>query len=178
MHPQLSETPVERETKEVQIEVVRDVGGRPLFFTPRRFIRICRHIEEGSTISQACRLELVTYNGFRKHVKRNPSYQRRLKEAEKIHDEVLRDYALEMVKKAMPRNWVAAITFLERKWPNEFALRTVNRNTNSADQAIGDKIDESQLRRYAALMEDFRRENEAKAPAVTPGLPNPDSAGA
>jgi hypothetical protein len=94
-----------------------------------------------------------------------------LAEAEKICDEVWRDHALEMVKGAMPKNWVAAMTYLERKYPNEFALRTVNRNLNSTDQPIGDKIDEEQLRRYAALMEDFRRENESKAQAQTPALP-------
>jgi hypothetical protein len=86
-----------------------------------------------------------------------------LAEAERVRDEVWRDHALEMVKSAMPKNWVAAMTYLERKYPNEFALRTVNRNLNSTDQPIGDKVDEEQLRRYAALMEDFRKENQAKA---------------
>jgi hypothetical protein len=57
-----------------------------------------------------------------------------LAEAEKIRDEVWRDHALEMVKSAMPKNWVAAMTYLERKYPNEFALRTVNRNINATDQ--------------------------------------------
>jgi hypothetical protein len=47
----------------------------------------------------------------------------------------------------------------------------VNRNLNSTDQPIGDKVNEDQLRRYAALMDDFRRENEAK----TPSLPAPES---
>jgi len=81
-----------------------------------------------------------------------------------------------MVKSAMPKNWVAAMTYLERKYPNEFALRTVNRNLNSADQPIGDKVDEEQLRRYAALMEDFRKENQAKAHDQTDTLPNSQSA--
>ncbi len=81
-----------------------------------------------------------------------------------------------MVKSAMPRHWVAAMTYLERKYPNEFALRTVNRNLNSTDSPIGDKVDEEQLRRYAALMDDFRRENELKAPAQTPALPSSQSA--
>jgi hypothetical protein len=81
-----------------------------------------------------------------------------------------------MVKSAMPRNWVAAMTYLERKYPNEFALRTVNRNLNSSAQPIGDKIDEEQLRRYAALMEDFRKENQAKSHEQKPPFPSPQSA--
>jgi hypothetical protein len=44
----------------------------------------------------------------------------------------------------MPKNWVAAMTYLERKYPNEFALRTVNRNLNSTDKPIGDQIDKDQ----------------------------------
>jgi hypothetical protein len=80
------------EPRDVQLEVVRDVGGRPLFLTPKRFIRICRWIEQGESASEACRLELVTYQGFRQHVKRNPKYQRRLKEAEETREEFLREY--------------------------------------------------------------------------------------
>jgi hypothetical protein len=102
-----------------------------------------------------------------------PDWRSEVAEAEKIRDEVWRDHALEMVKSAMPKNWVAAMTYLERKYPNEFALRTVNRNLNSTDQPIGDKVDEEQLRRYAGLIDQFRRENESKAPAQTPALPSP-----
>jgi hypothetical protein len=62
--------------------------------------------------------------------------------------------------------------YLERKYPAEFSLRTVNRNLNSTETPIGDRIDESQLRRYSELMEQFRRENEAK---LKP-LPAPEQA--
>jgi hypothetical protein len=41
---------------------------------------------------------------------------------------------------------------------------------NPTDQPIGDKIDEDQLRRYAELVEDFRKENQAKAHEQTPAL--------
>jgi hypothetical protein len=46
-----------QEAREAQLEVVRDVGrGRPLFLNARRFIRICRWIEQGESFSEACRL--------------------------------------------------------------------------------------------------------------------------
>jgi hypothetical protein len=57
-----------------------------------------------------------------------------------------------------------------------FALRTVNRNLNSTDQPLGDRVDEDQLRRYAALMDDFKRENESKAAVQTAALPISESA--
>jgi hypothetical protein len=152
--------------------VVRDVGGRPLFLNARRFIRICRWIEQGESASEACRLELVTYQGFRQHVKRNPKYQRRLKEAEETREEFLREYKIANIRKHAPQNMLASLWWLKRRYPNQFALRNVYRSEGSTDQPIGDKIDEEQLRRYAALMEDFRRENEAKEPAQTPALPS------
>jgi hypothetical protein len=63
--------------------------------------------------------------------------------------------------------------WLERRYPNQFALRNVHRST---DSPVGDKVDEDQLRRYAALMDDFRRENQAKTREQTPVLPSSESA--
>ena len=74
--------------------------------------------------------------------------------------------------RAGEKSWMAHAWYLERVLPHLYALRTVNRNLNSTDQPIGDKVNEDQLRRYAALMDDFRGENEAK----TPSLPAPESA--
>src|SRR5467141_2550577 len=131
------------EPREAQLEVVRDVGGRPLFLTPKRFIRICRWIEQGESASEACRLELVTYQGFRQHVKRNPKYQRRLKEAEETREEFLREYHIANIRKHAPRNLLASLWWLERTAPSRFALRPVYRPEAQAEAAIGDKIDET-----------------------------------
>src|SRR5258708_10355780 len=120
------------EPREAQLEVVRDVDrGRPLFLTPRRFIRICRWIEQGESASEACRLELVTYQGFRQHVKRNPKYQRRLKEAEETREDFLREYHIANIRKHAPRNVLASLWWLERTLPGRFALKTVHRDLNS-----------------------------------------------
>jgi hypothetical protein len=87
----LTDVPAEekkvQQVRDVQLEVVRNVGGRPLFLNARRFIRICRHIEQGESFSEACRLELVDYTGFRRHVKRNPKCQRRLKQAKETRED-------------------------------------------------------------------------------------------
>jgi hypothetical protein len=49
------------EAKAVQLKVVREdeakdvrIGGRPLFLSGRRFIKICRWIEQGESIGEAC----------------------------------------------------------------------------------------------------------------------------
>jgi hypothetical protein len=170
--------PGQPEVRELEIVRLDDKKktGRPLKLTEARFRRMIVLIREGNTNSAACRIEGITYTTWREHIQQKPAWRADLAEAERIRDEVWRDHALEMVKTAMPKNWVAAMTYLERKYPNEFALRTVNRNLNSTDQPIGDKIDEEQLRRYAVLMEDFRRENESKAREQTPTLPNSENA--
>ena len=66
-----AETQPERAEKGVPavFEVVRPHDrGRPLFLNARRFIRICRLIEKGANAAAACKAELVTYAGFRRHV--------------------------------------------------------------------------------------------------------------
>jgi hypothetical protein len=160
------------EARDVHIEVVREGIGRPLFLTPKRFLRILKHIAEGESASEACRLELVTYQSFRRHVQRNPAYQERLKRAEAAREEFLLEYHIANVRKHAPKNVLASLWWLERRFPNRFALRNVVRTEAQAEAAIGDKIDESQLRRYAELMAEFKRENEAK----TQSLPAPETA--
>src|SRR6266446_10269208 len=81
-------------------------------------------------------------------------------EAQKIREEVWRDHALEMVKSAMPKNWQAAMTYLERRFPNEFALRTVIRSTDSNGKAVYSELTKEQL---LALLE-ASRTVEAEAP--------------
>jgi hypothetical protein len=136
--------------------------GRPLFLTARRFIVICKQIEQGASTTEACRKALVSYAGFRNHVTRNPKYQKRLKKAEACRDQVWRSDALEAVRGAFTKNWQAAMTFLERRYPAEFALRNVNRADSSAEQPVGAEIPVERLTQYGALMLEFAKEQEAK----------------
>jgi hypothetical protein len=172
MKPEPCEALSTDETKELHLEVVRHLSGRPLFLTARRFIKICRWIEQGESISDACRMELVTYQGFRKHVKRNPKYQRRLREAEETREEFLREFHIANIRKHAPKNVLASLWWLERRYPNQFALRNVVRTEGAAEQPIGDKIDEEQLRRYAALMQDFAREESSATLTKSAVLPS------
>jgi len=88
-------------------------------------------------------------------------------------EDFLREYHIANVRKHAPRNVIASLWWLERRYPNQFALKPVHRSEGPSEQPIGDKIDETQLRRYAELMAEFKRENEAK----TPSLPAPETAG-
>jgi hypothetical protein len=88
----------------------------------------------------------------------------------------LREYHIANVRKHAPKNLLASLWWLERRWPQNFALRHFVRNEAQSEAAIGDRISEDQLRRYSELMEDFRKENQAKPPAQTPTLQSPESA--
>jgi hypothetical protein len=147
-----------------EAEVIETKRGRPKKLNERRIEEICKLIESGETNISACRRMLVSYTRFRAVVNGDVQYQDRVREASKIRDEVWRDHAIEMVRNAMPRNWVAAMTFLERRWPSEFSLKQVVRTESDPNaRLVGDKVSEADLKRYAEQMAEFQRENEAKS---------------
>jgi hypothetical protein len=142
--------------------------GRPLRLTDARFRRMLGLIREGNTNTAACRIEGIKYVTWRSHIQQKPEWRSELAEAEKVRDEVWRDHAIEMVRSAMPRNWVAAITFLERRHPDLWALKTVHRNLNS-EAPIGDQVPEARLLEYSKQMAEFARANEPKGAAQSEG---------
>ena len=144
--------------------------------TLRVFVSICHLVEQGWAITKACESQSVTYSLFRLRCSENPRLEQRIKEAEAVRFQRRHEEAVESVMRAGEKSWMAHAWFLERSAPHLWALKNVNRSEGSTDQPIGDKIDEEQLRRYAALMEQFRKENQAKAHEQTPALPSPQSA--
>ena len=158
-------TPIEAELVRDNIdapefEIVRTVKtGRPLFLTPKRFVRICKLIEQGESASEACRQQLVTYARFRFHVQRNEKYQRRLKQAEEVREKYLYEFHMANVKKHAPRNVISSLWWLERRFPERFALRSVHRVEGQEQRMIGDRISEDDLRKYAEQYALFQKEN-------------------
>jgi hypothetical protein len=151
----------------IELEVVRPnephQGGRPLYLTPRRFIRICHMIERGGSAASACRRELVTYRNFRRHVTLNPKYQRRLREAEEIRDHFLLEFHIANIARHAQENLSASLWWLEHRHPNQFALRTVVRTNPSEDKELEAEIPSEVLQRHRALMLELAREDEARA---------------
>jgi hypothetical protein len=159
-------TPIEAElvldnSETPEFEIVRTVKtGRPLFLTPKRFVRICQLIEQGESASEACRQQLVTYARFRFHVQRNEKYQRRLRQAEEVREKFLFEFHMANVKKHAPKNVISSLWWLERRYPERFALRSVHRVEGQEQRMIGDKISEEDLKRYAEQMAEFQKRNE------------------
>jgi hypothetical protein len=171
--PSQSDDSAQPERPIIELEVVRcepHSGGRPLFLDARRFIRICHHIERGESASEACRRELVTYRNFRLHVSRKQKYQTRLRQAEEMREHFLREFHIANITKHAAKNVAASMFWLERRYPNEFALKTVSRGSAQTEQqALCDKISIEQLVANARLAAEI-------AANPPPGLRAPDQA--
>ena len=98
------------ELEVVRSDEARGTIGRPLFLHARRFIRICRLIEQGESASEACRRECVTYRNFRLHVNRSAKYQRRLKQAEEVREHFLREFHIANITN-MPQKTLQPLCF-------------------------------------------------------------------
>jgi hypothetical protein len=106
----------------------------------------------GESASEACRQQLTTYRNFRMHVARNPKYQRRLRQAEEVREHFLREYHIANITKHAVKNVAASVFWLERRYPNEFALKAVNRDSGDMEkQALCGKISLEQLVANAEL---------------------------
>jgi hypothetical protein len=170
------------EVKRLDFEVVRppykphrNPRGQARRLTLRVFIRISHLVEQGWAITKACESESITYSLFRLRCSENPRLEQRIKEAEAIRFQRRHEEAVESVMRAGEKSWMAHAWYLERVLPNLYALKNVNRSEAATDQPIGDRIDESQLRRYSELMAEFKRENEAKTPPQPAALPEPEA---
>jgi hypothetical protein len=134
--------------REAQFEIVKEQkrgrGGRPRRLTEARFNRILAHIRKGLTIVSAVSIESITYDCWRKRLRQSPEWQKLVDEAEETREEIWRCEALECVRAAFGKNWQSAMCFLERRWPDRYSSRAVNRSV-AANDAVLDKISPDQL---------------------------------
>jgi len=177
------QTETAAKTKSVEFEVLRspqqprrNPRGQARRLTLRVFVSICHLVEQGWAITKACESQSVTYSLFRLRCSENPRLEKRIKEAEAVRFQRRHEEAVESVMRAGEKSWMAHAWFLERSAPHLWALKNVTRSESSTDSPIGDKIDEAQLMRYAALIKEFQAGNEAKAREQTPALPSSQNA--
>jgi hypothetical protein len=157
-----TQTPTICEVKTVEVEVVNRRFGRVRTLTPRVFIRICRHIESGASVTDACRLESITYRAFRLRVVKNEAWQRRLKQSEQIRANVRFERACASIMAAGEVSWPAHAWWLERSYPHLFALRQVNRADPEARQAEPELPAEILAHHKALMLETLSEELESE----------------
>lgn len=154
----------------VELEVVRPDnwqqtrGKRPVTLDPKRFIRICRHVQTGCSTVEACLTEGVTYRRFRQLCASRPTYQKRYEKAERIRFDVRRERMEALVIQHAEQSWQAAIAWLERNLPQKWALKIVPRIDPSEEKAEPE-IPAEVLARHRALMLEMAREDEAREAA-------------
>jgi hypothetical protein len=102
--------------------------GRPPTLTPRAFIRIIRLIRAGWSVPDACRSESVTYRRFRQLCQTRPTYQRHFEKADAVRFSLRRENMERIVTEVAEKQWIAAMTWLERRVPEQWSLKTVVRN--------------------------------------------------
>jgi hypothetical protein len=166
-------TPDFKIVREESISVVSD-RGRPLALTNKVFVQICRAIESGMSITDACRVYCVSYRSFRTHVSRKANYQKRLKQAEEVRFNRRHEEALQSIIRAGEKNWLAHAWYLERVLPNRYALKNnVSRETPADQKVIGDKLTEAELLEIQERMNDFANKHQGQVSFPSGVQPEP-----
>lgn len=156
------------EAKGLELELVHDSlpqlkrMGRPAWVDGRRFLKICAWIEQGESISEACRREAVQYRSFRRRVTQVPSFQRRLREAEQVREGFLKEFHIRNVLEHAHRNVLASLWWLERRYPGQFALRNVVRADPNESKELEEEIPAEVLSRHRQLLLELARQDEAR----------------
>ena len=115
----------------------RKKTGRPLRLTPRVFIRICRLVERGFAVTQACEAESISYSVFRFRCSENPRLEKSIQKAVQVRFDRRHEEALASIIKAGERSWLAHAWILERTMPHLYALKTVVRNEGGNTERAG-----------------------------------------
>jgi hypothetical protein len=119
-------------------------NGRPKKMTARLFIKICRQIEMGGVETAVCEAEGVQYATMWLHCSRKPNWKQRLEKAREIRKDAWHEMHVQNVMMQAPKNVAASLWFLERAFPEKYALRTVQRSITS-HELVMDRVSPEQL---------------------------------
>ena len=119
-------------------------GGAPTKLNQKAQERICEAVRAGNYLAVSARCAGIHYDTLREWVQRGErektgayhEFSEALKKAESDSEE----YAVKMVVSAMPKNWAAAMTYLERRYPDKWRRRDVHEHTGAEGKAIVTKV--------------------------------------
>jgi hypothetical protein len=135
----------------------KHAGGRPTKLTARVFVRICKFIEAGGTETAACQAEGIQCATLSLHVLRKPLWKKRLLRAREVRRSVWHELHIQNILAKAPKNVIASLWWLERNFPEQYALRTVQRNITSHELVL-DKISPEQLAEDMRLAKEIEKE--------------------
>jgi hypothetical protein len=147
-------------------------NGRPVKMSPRIFIKVCQLIEAGGIETNICEAFGVQYGTMWLHCSRKPAWKRRLEKAREIRKAVWHEMHCQNIMKQAPKNVVASLWWLERNFPEQYALRTVNRQINSHELVL-DRVTPEQLIADVRLAQQVANER-VQLPSLAPGADGQD----
>lgn len=122
-------------------------GGRqPKYQDPEVMYTLLKHIEEGLPVQDACRLAGISPTIFYEWRAAIPA----IAEAIKAAESKLKATMLAHVRRAAPANWAAAMTLLERRFPEDFGRRDRVRHEHAGQ--VGLTLAPAQMDPEAALL--------------------------
>lgn len=96
-------------------------------YSKARITEICQYIEQGSNYEDAAALAGIGESTFYDWKKEKPEFVEALKKAELK----CKQRNIQVIQKAGKKNWTAAAWWLERKYPEQFAVRQKIDQTNT-----------------------------------------------
>ncbi len=97
-------------------------AGRPTKYTPEMREALLSWIRGGSTYTDACRLEGISYETFLQWQQKYPEFSEDIEKA----DALCKQTRVATILVASKKSWQAAAWYLERRYKDEFALKTLH----------------------------------------------------
>lgn len=108
------------------------IKGRPTKYMPQIVWNLCKWIRQGNTYTDACRMEGVHYDTFNEWRKQFSDFSVAVERSEAL----CKADCIACIHKAEAKDWKAAAWILERRFPEEFSLRTSRLEKNSIVEGV------------------------------------------
>lgn len=128
--------------------------------TEERFSSLLEQIEQGHTITQACKSIGIGRSTLYRELKANRDKRDALKKAEEQRDVMITDEAVKAIFAAFGTDWRAAAWWLERNHPERYSLRNDLRPQDAQNQVTTEEEwmemlrDSPELRKHLGCMID------------------------
>lgn len=135
----------------------------PRKLTAERFGAILEAIEDGLTITSACRAAKVGRSTLYRELESDWDKRDALKKAEEQRDRMITDEAVTAVHSAFGEDWRAAAWWLERNHPERYSLRSDFRPKTDEKKQIQTNEDVQETLNHSPAFRDELREMLRKA---------------
>jgi len=141
----------------------------PRKLTAERFTTILKAIENGLTITSACKAAKVGRSTLYRELESDWDKRDALKKAEEQRDRMITDEAVAAVHSAFGEDWRAAAWWLERNHPERYSLRSDFRPKAEEKKEIHTDEDVQEMLNHSEAFRETVREMLRKAEMLANG---------